>query len=118
MLSPWAWLSAVCYLLAGIGSGTYQPNYFSLVALVSPARVRTQAYAWALLWLGVGAFIAPLLAGIGESSGYRIAIGVLAVTLLAGGAVATTARATVRADADRAHSSLTDAVEAPVVPLA
>ena len=107
VLSPWAPLSAVCYLLAGIGSGTYQPNYFSLVALVSPAAVRAQAYAWAILWLGVGAISAPLLAGIGESSGYRVAIGVLAVTLLAGGAAATTARASVRHDAERARADLT-----------
>jgi branched-chain amino acid transport system ATP-binding protein len=107
VLSPWAPLSALFYLLAGIGSGTYQPNYFSLVALVSPAAVRAQAYAWAILWLGVGALIAPLLAGIGESSGYRVAIGVLAVTLLAGGAAATTARASVRGDAERARADLT-----------
>ena len=117
VLSPWAPLSAFFYLLAGIGSGTYQPNYFSLVALVSPARVRTQAYAWALLWLGVGAFIAPLLAGIGESSGYRVAIGVLAVTLLAGGAVATTARSAVRGDAERARAELRGPLEPPPVPV-
>jgi len=116
VLSPWASLSAFCYLLAGIGSGTYQPNYFSLVALVSPATVRAQAYAWALLWLGVGAFLAPLLAGIGESSGYRVAIGVLAVTLLAGGAAATTARGSVRGDAERARRDLTGRADVVPVP--
>ena len=104
VLSPWAPLSAAFYLLAGIGVGCYQPNYFSLVALVSPARVRAQAYAWAILWLGVGAFAAPLLAGLGESAGYRVAIGTLAATLVAGGAVATTARRTVRADAEAARA--------------
>lgn len=117
VLSPWAPLSAFCYLLAGVGSGTYQPNYFSLVALVSPAGVRAQAYAWAILWLGVGAITAPLLAGIGESSGYRVAIGVLAVTLLAGGAAATTARSAVRGDADAARADLTSHVEPPPVPV-
>ena len=107
VLSPWAPLSAAFYLLAGIGVGCYQPNYFSLVALVSPARVRAQAYAWAILWLGVGAFAAPLLAGLGESAGYRVAIGALAATLVAGGAVATTARRTVRADAESARADFT-----------
>jgi len=106
VLSPWAEVSAACYLLAGIGVGCYQPNYFSLVALVSPPRVRAQAYAWAILWLGVGALVAPLLAGIGESSGYRLAIGVLAVTLLLGGVVAASARRAVRADAEAAHAEL------------
>jgi MFS family permease len=115
VLSPWAWLSAVCYLLAGIANGAYQPNYFSLVALVSPARVRAQAYAWAILWLGVGALIAPLLAGVGEEQGYRLAIGILAVTLLAGGVAATTARGSVRHDAERARAELTgEAVPQPV----
>ena len=108
VLSPWAPLSAFCYLLAGIAVGCYQPNYFSLVALVSPARVRAQAYAWAILWLGVGAFVAPLLAGLGESAGYRTAIGTLAVTLLAGGAAATTARGSVRHDAEQAHADTTE----------
>ncbi len=112
VLSPWGWLSAVCYLLAGIGAGAYQPCYFSLVAMVAPAAVRAQAYAWALLWLGVGAFLAPLLAGIGEGSGYRIAIGVLAVSLLAGGAAATTARGSVRVDAARARTDLTGRADA------
>lgn len=111
VLSPWAPLSAFCYLLAGMGSGCYQPNYFSLVALVTPARVRAQAYAWAILWLGVGALIAPLLAGLGESAGYRVAIGVLACTLLAGGYAATTARRAVRHDAEAARA---DATAAPV----
>ena len=113
VLSPWAPLSAFCYLLAGIAVGCYQPNYFSLVALVSPARVRAQAYAWAILWLGVGAFAAPALAGLGESAGYRVAIGVLAGTLVAGGAVATTARSAVRGDAERAHADFTSLVPRP-----
>ena len=107
--SPWAPVSAACYLLAGIAVGCYQPSYFSLVALVSPAGVRSQAYAWAILYLGVGALAAPLLADLGESSGYRVAIGVLAGTLVAGGLVATTASAFVRTDAGRA-------VQQPAVP--
>jgi len=106
VLSPYAELSAACYLLAGVAVGSYQPCYFSLVALVSPARARAQAYAWAILCLGVGALASPLLAGVGEARGYRLAIGVLALTLVAGGLTATTARRTVRQDADVATASL------------
>lgn len=105
--SPWAVVSAACYLLAGVAVGAYQPCYFSLVALVSGAHVRAQAYAWAILCLGVGALASPLLAGVGQSSGYRPAIGVLAVTLVLGGLVAVTARRSVRADAQTATAALT-----------
>ena len=106
VLSPYAELSAACYLLAGVAVGSYQPCYFSLVALVSPARARAQAYAWAILCLGVGALASPLLAGVGEARGYRLAIGVLALTLVVGGLTATTARHTVRRDAEVASASL------------
>ena len=106
VLSPYAELSAACYLLAGVAVGSYQPCYFSLVALVSPARARAQAYAWAILCLGVGALASPLLAGVGEARGYRLAIGVLALTLVVGGLTATTARHTVRRDAEVATASL------------
>ena len=106
VLSPYAELSAACYLLAGVAVGSYQPCYFSLVALVSPARARAQAYAWAILCLGVGALASPLLAGVGEARGYRLAIGVLALTLVVGGLTATTARHTVRRDAELATASL------------
>ena len=106
VLSPYAELSAACYLLAGVAVGSYQPCYFSLVALVSPARARAQAYAWAILCLGVGALASPLLAGVGEARGYRLAIGVLALTLVVGGLTATTARHTVRRDAEGATASL------------
>lgn len=70
--------------------------------MVSGGAVRAQAYAYAILWLGTGALASPLLAQLAEERGYRLAIGVLAVTLVAGGAVTTTARRFVRADAARA----------------
>ena len=110
VLSPWAPLSAAFYVVGGVALGAYQPCYFSLVALVSRAGVRTQAYAYAILFLGVGALLSPLLAGLAEDRGYRVAIGVLALTLVAGGAVTTTARRSVRADAERAVAPVADLV--------
>ncbi len=105
VLSPTAPLSAAFYVLGGIALGAYQPAYFSLVAIVSGAAVRTQAYAYAILFLGVGALVSPFLASVAEDRGYRFAIGVLASTLVAGGAVTTTARRHVRADAARANAA-------------
>jgi ABC-type branched-subunit amino acid transport system ATPase component/predicted MFS family arabinose efflux permease len=111
VLSPFGWLSALFNLVAGIGIGAYQPCYFTLVGIVSPARIRSQAYAWAILYLGGGALFAPSLASIGENQGYRLALGILAATLIAGGLVVTTAAKSVRRDAEQAVSALQTAAE-------
>lgn len=118
VLSPTAPLSAACYVLGGVALGTYQPAYFSLVALVSSAAVRTQAYAYAILFLGVGALVSPLLAQVAEDRGYRFAIGALALTLVAGGAVTTTARRHVRTDAAEAARAATPVSHPPARPAA
>ncbi|TAL22599.1 MAG: MFS transporter [Frankiales bacterium] len=111
VVSPYGWLSAVFNLLTGIAIGAYQPCYYTLVGIVSPARVRAQAYAWAILYLGGGALFAPMLADLGESSGYRLALAVLAATLFAGGLVVMTAASSVRRDAEQALATLRTAAE-------
>jgi len=111
VLSPYAPLSAFFNLVAGVAIGAYQPCYFTLVGIVSPARVRAQAYAYAILYLGGGGLFAPALADLGENSGYRSALAVLAVTLLAGGAVVCTAAGSVRRDAEQATATLVTAAE-------
>ncbi|HWG93562.1 MAG TPA: MFS transporter, partial [Mycobacteriales bacterium] len=107
--SPFAPLSAAFILLTGVAVGAYQPAYFSLVGIVSPARVRSQAYAWTILYLGAGALVAPVFADIGEGSGYRTALALLAASLVAGGLVVTTAQGSVRRDADQAVATLATA---------
>jgi ABC-type branched-subunit amino acid transport system ATPase component/predicted MFS family arabinose efflux permease len=111
VLSPYASLSVFFYLLTGIAVGAYQPCYFSLIAIVSPARLRGQAYAYAILYLGAGAIFSPLFADLGESEGYRLAVGILALTLVAGGLVVWTARVHVRRDVEQAAASLRVATE-------
>jgi len=108
-VSPWAWLALLFNLVAGIGIGAYQPNYFPLVGLVSPARVRSQAFAWAILWLGAGGLLSPSIADIGESAGYRVAIVVLSGALVLGGVVARSAAATVDRDIAQATANLATA---------
>ncbi len=109
VLSPSPYLSAVLNLVTGIAIGAYQPSYFSLVALVSPARIRAQAYAYSILFLGGGGLLAPTFASIGEHRGYRLSLGILAATIFAGGLVIMTATRSVRADAERATASLVGA---------
>jgi ABC-type branched-subunit amino acid transport system ATPase component/predicted MFS family arabinose efflux permease len=111
VVSPYGWLSAVFNLVTGIAIGAYQPCYYTLVGIVSPARVRAQAYAWAILYLGGGALFAPTLADLGENAGYRVALSVLAVTLMAGGLVVMTAASSVRRDAAQAVATLATAAE-------
>jgi ABC-type branched-subunit amino acid transport system ATPase component/predicted MFS family arabinose efflux permease len=111
VVSPFGWLSAVFNLITGVAIGAYQPCYYTLVGIVSPARVRAQAYAWAILYLGGGALFAPMLADLGESSGYRTALAVLAATLIAGGLVVMTAASSVRRDAEQAVATLATAAE-------
>ena len=109
-VSPWAWLALTFNLLAGIGLGAYQPNYFPLVGLVSPARVRSQAFAWAILWLGLGGLLSPTIADIGESdAGYRVAIVVLSAALVLGGVVARAAYGSVDRDIEQAQANLATA---------
>ncbi|MCW2607032.1 MAG: ABC-type branched-chain amino acid transport system, ATPase component [Frankiales bacterium] len=99
VLSPSAPVSAACYLVAGIGVGTYQPAFFTLTCLVAPPALRGQAFAYAILLLGVGGLLSPLLAALGSSAGYRTALGVLAASLVAGGLALLRSAASVPADA-------------------
>lgn len=103
VLSTSATVSALCYLVAGIGVGAYQPGFFTLTCLISPAALRGQAFAYSILLLGVGGLLSPLLAVLGTAAGYRTSLGVLAGTLLVGGAALCRAASTVRADAARAQ---------------
>jgi ABC-type branched-subunit amino acid transport system ATPase component/predicted MFS family arabinose efflux permease len=109
--SPIGWLSAAFNLVTGVAIGAYQPAYFSLVGIVSPTRVRAQAYAWAILYLGVGALLAPLIADLGEAQGYRTALAVLAVMLMIGGAIVMSAAGSVRRDAEQAAATLATAAD-------
>jgi hypothetical protein len=98
VLSPWAEVSAACYLVAGVGIGAYQPSFFTLTCLVAPPALRGQAFAYSILLLGVGGLLSPLLAALGSSAGYRVALGVLGITLVAGGLALRRAARTVRHD--------------------
>ena len=110
-ISPWAPLSLAFNLVAGIGIGAYQPNYFPLVGLVSPPRVRSQGFAWAILYLGLGGLLSPIIASIGDSeAGYRVAVSLLSGLLVAGGALAYSAYRFVARDAAQAAATLATAV--------
>ncbi len=110
-LAPWGVVSAAAVFLFALGAGSFQPGYYPLVGLISPPRVRSQAYAWAILFLTVGAFSSVLLFSLGDTSGYRTAMVVLAVSVGIAGLISASAHRFVQGDVDRAEASLAAARE-------
>src|SRR6185312_6642511 len=90
-------------------------SYQAMVALVVPPRLRSQAFAWSVMFYLLGAVVmSPLFGGIGDAHGQRAAIIVLAVVSGIGGAVELTAAryvdSDVRAAVTQAEAIDTDAV--------
>jgi branched-chain amino acid transport system ATP-binding protein len=109
-LAPHPVAAMVLAFVLSIGIGAYQPAYFPLVGLVAPPRVRSQAFAWAVLFVGAGGFVSLSLFSLGDAAGYRVAIAVLAgVIALAGLTAASAARFVAR---DVAQAAATLATEA------
>ncbi len=107
---PWAGVSAAFAFVLSIGIGAYQPAYYSLVGLVSPPRVRSQAYAWAVLIVGTGGLLGIPFAEIGETSGYRLAIILLSVVVALAALIGVSAVRFVRRDIEQAAKTLETAV--------
>lgn len=73
--------------LIAVGNGGWQPAYFSIVGSVAPPRLRSQAYAWAVLIFGSGglSYVALLMLFPDDSGGYRgLTIALGAITAVAG----------------------------------
>ena len=103
--APWAALAVAVVVILGIGLGVYQPAYFPLVARIVPPQVRTQAYGWTLLFVGLGALLAVPLARFGEQESYRVAFVVLAGIIALGATVVVSARKLVAGDIERADAA-------------
>jgi len=104
--SPSLWFSFVSICLLGLVSGFYVPASAAVQALVAPARLRTQAFAFGALFLASGAFLAPIAGSIADSQGLRL--GLLAFTpfLVIGGIVMVSAGRFVEEDRAAAQRSL------------
>ncbi len=110
-ISPVAIFGLVATFLLNIGLGAYQPAYFSLLGLVAPPRVRSQSYAWGILWYGSGGlFYTVFLSGLGENVSYRVLLVLLSIVVAIAGAVGATASKFVRRDVEQASSTLATAV--------
>ena len=112
---PGAILAVVIVTFLAVGVVGYLPSYQAMVALVVPPRLRSQAFAWSVMFYLLGAVVmSPLFGGIGDAHGQRAAIIVLAVISGVGGAVELTASrfvdGDVRAAVTQAEAIDTDAI--------
>ena len=89
-----------------IGAFGFLPAYTTMVSLVTTPNLRSQAYGWSLFFYGLGAIvITPIIGAVADSDGQRVSLAVLALVVMAGGAVSLTVRRFVAADAQAAQRS-------------
>ena len=107
--APWLGLSIALGLATSFVAGLFYPPFFTVQALVSPARVRTLSFAFGALFLiaGVwGLFILTGVAGVADDHGYRWGLGVLLPYWVTGGLVLRSGHRFVADDAGRALRAL------------
>lgn len=102
--TPVAMLGLVGAFCIAMGNGGWQPAYFSIVGSVAPPRLRSQAYAWAVLIYGSGGLAYVALVGIfpDDAAGYRGLTITLALLTAVAGVLAVSASKYMAADADKA----------------
>jgi branched-chain amino acid transport system ATP-binding protein len=111
-ISPWAALALVFVFIANIGFSAYLPPYLTLIAIIVPPKVRTQAFGYSLILVAAGGLLsAGIFGNLGDSQGYRLAISLLSGIVVLAGFVGMTASAFVEADRRNAENSLAAARE-------
>ncbi|HEY1832139.1 MAG TPA: MFS transporter [Acidimicrobiales bacterium] len=84
-LLPSMWLSILAICIAGFGVGGFLPAYITTVAMVTPSRLRSQSFAWSLVFFALGAIlVSGFIGAIADSSGQRTAFVVLGLLVLIG----------------------------------
>jgi ABC-type branched-subunit amino acid transport system ATPase component/predicted MFS family arabinose efflux permease len=111
-ISPWAVLALAFVFVANIGFSAYLPPYLTLIAMIVPPKVRTQAFGYSLTLVACGGLLSAIIFGnLGDSAGYRVAIAILSGIVVLAGLVGTTAAGFVAADVGNAAKSLSAARE-------
>ena len=102
--APVLGLSIAFSVLLALGALGFLPAYTTVVAMVAPARLRSQAYGWSLFFYSVGAILGGVIIGaVADAHGQRVAIAVLAVLVASGGGVSVSARRFVTRDMAQAN---------------
>ncbi|MHB8466361.1 MAG: MFS transporter, partial [Acidimicrobiales bacterium] len=112
-LSPWLPLAIVVSVVTFAGIGLFQPPFYAVQSLVSPARVRTLSFSFAAMFLvvGVAGFFIIGLGSVSDNHGIRWGILVLAPFWLIAAAFLYDSSRTVRDDIASALRSLNTTVE-------
>jgi MFS family permease len=94
--------SIVVACILAIGAVGYLPSYVTLVALIAPASLRSQAYAWSLFFYALGAIcISGFIGVIADARGQRTALASLGVLVIVGALIAMSASRFVDGDLAR-----------------
>jgi ABC-type branched-subunit amino acid transport system ATPase component/predicted MFS family arabinose efflux permease len=108
----WVVMGYVAAFVLSLGVGAYQPAYYALVGLVSPPKIRAQAYAWAILIYGCGGLSFIFLVGVGDedsSTRLRVIVIILAAIVALAGMIGASAQRFVDRDAEQAANALATA---------
>ncbi len=106
-LAPWVAGSVIFAFLLSIGASGFLPPYLTTVALIGPPRIRSQAYAYSLLFFALGGVVlSRIAASTGDVNGLRAGMLLLSVFVAVGGLIGLTSRKFIRRDIDEAVKSL------------
>lgn len=110
-VTPFAAGSVFFSVVASAGFSAFQPAYYPLVGMITPTRIRTQAYGWSLILVGSGGFIGAIVVGGLAEGSYRSATAFLSLIVAAAGAIGVSARKFVLRDVEQAERSASAAAE-------
>ena len=100
------------YALA-IPAAVLLPTFYAVLSLVIPPRARAMGFSYTFLWLLPGYFLLPVIGGVGDRYGLRIALALaIAPVYLVGSYVIASAGGLVHADVLRVRSSALAQAEA------
>jgi MFS family permease len=94
--------SIIAACVVAIGGIGFLPTYVTMVAVLAPPKLRSQAYAWSLFFYALGAIcISGVIGAIADGHGQRDALTFLGLLVIVGGFVAISARKFVTQDMER-----------------
>ena len=104
--APNIWVAGVFCVIAGIGATGFLPAYLTMVAFVAPPTLRSQVFSWSLLFYALGALtFSGIVGGYADKHGERPAFVLLAILVIIGGFIASTASKFVDRDVQLAQEA-------------
>ena len=106
-VAPWMGASAVLAFVLALGASGFLPPYLTMVALVAPPRLRSQAFSYSLLFFALGGIIlSRFAAAVGDDHGLRQGLALLSLFVAAGGLTEISVRRFVERDIAEAGKSV------------